>query len=93
MFHYKRKIFSVVIDYFSKFIETAHLERVDSSHILVALKSIFARHGIRKVIRLDKATNYSSEQFRSFVESWGITHIISSLTHPQSNGMVERIGV
>lgn len=79
-----------MIDYFSKFIETAPLNKLDTHHTTRALKSIFSRHGIPKVIRSDQGTNYSSENFKQFVNEWKITHVTSSPTHAQSNGMVER---
>lgn len=90
VYQYKGKNFILVIYYFSKFIETMPLEKLDSIHTINALKSIFARHGIPKTIRSDNGTNYSSEVFKTFVDSWNIKHITSSPTHAQSNGMVER---
>lgn len=90
VYQFAGKNYLMVIDYFSKFIETAPLERLDSHHTINLLKSFFARHGLPKVIRSDNGTNYSSDTFRKFVESWNIKHITSSPTHAQANGMVER---
>lgn len=88
LFQFNRKTYLIVIDYFSKFIETGIVEKLDAIHTINLLKSIFARHGIPKVIPSDNGTNYSSEQFKVFAKSWNIKHVTS--LHAQSNGMVER---
>lgn len=90
LYQFNNQNFIIVIDYFSKFIETSKLNKLDSISTISTLKSIFARHGIPNIIRSDQGTNYSSEEFKNFVNDWGIQHIMSSPTHAQSNGMVER---
>lgn len=90
IYQYKGKNFLIVIDYFSKFIETGPISKLDSLHTVIQLKSIFSRHGIPKTLRSDNGTNFSSSEFKEFTKSWGIEHITSSPTHAQSNGMVER---
>lgn len=90
VFQFNGKQFILIIDYFSKFIETSPLFKLDSAHTITALKSVFARHGIPKIIRTDNGTNFSSEEFKKFTVDWNIKHITSSPTHAMSNGMVER---
>lgn len=90
LFQFKGKTYLILIDYFSKFIEIGIVEKLDSIHTITLLKSFFARHGIPKIIRSDNGTNYSSDEFKEFVNSWNIKHVTSSPTHSQSNGMVER---
>ena len=38
----------------------------------------------------DNGPHFSSGQFKQFVTGWGIDHVTSSPTFPQSNGFIER---
>lgn len=91
---HKRK-FLLVVDYFSKYIEIAHLDRgSDSQKVITQLKSIFARHGIPYTLISDNGPPYNSEKFKEFCIDWGIEHITASPYHPKSNGQAERsIGI
>ena len=62
-----------------------------SFNVIVALKSIFARHGIPEIIRSDNGPQYSSREFAEFATSYGFRHTTSSPRYPQSNGQVERM--
>lgn len=94
LYYYKEINHILVVDYFSKYIETEKLENMSSQATIRTLKSIFARHGIPDEIFSDNATQFSSKEFKEFAKSWNIKHTTSSPTFAQSNGMVERhIGI
>ena len=46
IFEYEGKIYLLVIDYYSKFIETCRMWDKHASSVISALESIFVRHGI-----------------------------------------------
>ena len=52
--------------------------------------SIFAQHGIPKVVFSDNGPQYSSYEFKKFSKSRDFIHKTSSPEFPQSNGFVER---
>ena len=81
----------VVGDFYSKmiFIECIPPSQSNANKVVLLLKEIFSEHGIPKVLHSDNGPQYASAQFANFCISWGITHKISSLHYPQSNGFAE----
>ena len=55
LFYWKGSAYLLVIDYYSRYIETAKLSGESSSEVICHTKSIFARHGIPKEIISDNA--------------------------------------
>ena len=78
------------MDYFSRYIETQKLSSTTSSSIIIALKSIFACHGIPDVVVTDNGPQYSSSEFETFAASYNFSHITSSPYYLRGNGEVER---
>ena len=90
LFHLQKMDYLLVIDYFSRYIEIAKLSQTTSLEVVKHLKSIFARHGIPKIIMLDNGSQFSSHSFEEFSTEYGFTHLTSSPTFSQSNGEAER---
>ena len=90
LYEFKGSSYILVVDYFSRFIETQKLSSTTSSSIIVALKSMFARHGIPDTVVTDNGPQYSSNEFKIFAESYNFSHITSSPYHPRGNGEAER---
>lgn len=91
LFYLDGEIYLLVVDYFSKYIELVKL--IDSSssiQVITQLKSIFARHGIPKIVISDGGPQFSSHYFKQFSNEWQFTHIMSSPLYSQSNGLVEK---
>lgn len=89
LFHFRGSGFLLCVDYFSKFPEITKLRDVTTGNVIVALKSVFARHGIPDVILIN-GPQYASAESKDFAESWDFRHITSSPCHTQSNGQAER---
>lgn len=91
LFEFQRKVYMLVVDYYSKYIEIALLNSGFSSKKLTTeLKSIFARHGIPKILVSDNGPPFSSSEFNYFCKTWNIEHVLSSPYTPRSNGLAER---
>ena len=58
--------------------------------VVTAMKSIFSRHGIPKVLMTDNGPQFSARDFKCFSSKWEFRHITSSPLYSQSNGMTER---
>ena len=84
------KLYLIVIDYTSKYFEIAQLPDASSDTVITHMRSIFARHGVPKVVFSDNGLQYSSHEFNKFSKSWDFIHKTSSPEFPQSNGFVER---
>ena len=86
---HKGKNYLVVVDYYSKFIETALLSNKTAGTVITHLKSIFARHGIPEELVSDNMP-FNSKEFDEFAKEWGFKQTTSSPTYAQSNGMSEK---
>ena len=81
----------IVVDYFSRYIELAAMQKTTKSHeVIRALKAIFARHGIPEEVRSDNGPQYVSAEFIHFAKEWSFKHTTSSPCFPQSNGEAEQ---
>ena len=89
LFEYKTKDYVLVVDYYSKFIETRVLTSKTAQSVAQKLKSIFSIHGIPEEIIADNMP-FSSMYFSEFAKNYAIKVSTSSPTHSQSNGMAER---
>lgn len=88
--HYRDKIFLIVVDYYSKFIEVIELQSMTSTTVIDQLQIVFSRQGIPNTVMSDNGPEFSSESFKLFSEMWKFQHTTSSPRYPQSNGQVER---
>lgn len=62
LFHFQGQGYLLVIDYFSKYVETALLTEVSSLAPIKALKGIFAPFGIHKLLYSDNNPLYDSSR-------------------------------
>jgi hypothetical protein len=91
LFEWKKEVYLLVVDYYSRFIEIALLPSSPSSaNTIHRMKSIFARHGIPEIVISDNGPQYSSKEFKEFAREYRFAHQTSSPHFPQSNGEAER---
>ena len=79
-----------MVDYFSRYIEVAHLTNMTSAQTIGKLKNMFAHWGIPDEVVSDNGTQFTSREFKDFADLYGFEHTTSSPHFPQSNGEVER---
>ena len=68
------RTYIITVDYFSSFIEADLLTTTTSTEIIRKLKAHFARFGVPKVLVSDCGPQFTSREFTTFTERWGITH-------------------
>ena len=78
-----------MVDYYSRYIEIAHLTNMTSGQTIGKTKNMFAHWGIPDEVVTDNGTQFFSDEFRVFAETYGFGHTTSSPYFPQSNGEVE----
>ena len=83
------KLYLAAVDYYSNFIEIDLMTAMTSARTVTSLKKHCARYGIPRMIVLDGGPQLSSQEFKLFVDNWGITHITSSPMHQRANGRAE----
>ena len=90
LFEWKGDPFLLYVDYYSRYIEIAKLNRTTAGEVINKSKSIFARHGIPEIVFSDNGPQYTAEAFEDFAKSYQFVHKTSSPCFPQSNGEAER---
>ena len=90
LFHYKKALYLMIVDYYSKYFEISLLSSSKSQQVITYLKSNFARHGIPMRIISDNGPPFNSLEFSKFCKEWDIEHCTSSPYYPRSNGLVEK---
>ena len=80
----------IVVDYYSRYFELERMSTTTGSAVINKLKAIFARHGIPEKLISDNGPQFSAQEFACFANEWDFSHVMSSPTYPQSNGLVEK---
>ncbi|XP_061906727.1 uncharacterized protein K02A2.6-like isoform X2 [Entelurus aequoreus] len=90
LFFWKNSTYLLVVDYFSRYIEVAHLEVATAETVVAALKDVFSRHGTPETVFSDNGPQYSGSEFQTFARAYGFAHVTGSPRYPQANGEAER---
>jgi len=80
----------VAVDKFTKWIEAVPITSSTALTAVNFIKSIIFRFGVPHNIITDNGTNFTAAEFQNFCEELGIKINYASVTHPQSNGQVEK---
>ena len=74
----------------SRFPEAIPLRNIRAKTIIKALVKFFSFVGFPQVIQSDNGSNFRSKTFQDFLKNLNITQKFSSITHPESQGCIER---
>ncbi|XP_037576766.1 uncharacterized protein LOC119458988 [Dermacentor silvarum] len=91
LFHRNGQDYVHLVDYRSPFPEAISLHLTAAPAVINAIKSVFARHGIPRVVRSDNGPLFAAREFSAFAESYGFGYVTSSPYFPQLSGEVERM--
>ncbi|GFO17205.1 gypsy retrotransposon integrase-like protein 1 [Plakobranchus ocellatus] len=80
-----------VVDVATRWVEAVALKETTTEMVAEALLTIYARLGIPKEILSDHGPQFISDLMNQVCRLMGIKHVYSSIFHPSSNGMCERI--
>ena len=67
LFEMKGRNYLVIVDYYSRYIEIALLNRTTADEVIRHTKSVFSRHGIPEVVVSDNGPQFSSEAYAELV--------------------------
>lgn len=90
LFDYQGSTYLLIVDYYSRYIEIAKLNRLTAEEVIKQCKSIFARHGIPETVMSDNGPQFSAEVFEEFAHTYNFELTTSSPYYPRSNGEAER---
>ncbi|XP_043212315.1 uncharacterized protein K02A2.6-like [Amphibalanus amphitrite] len=89
-FSHAGKSWLVIADRLSGWPIAVSIDGEPTSRILVShLREVFAVYGVPNQLKTDGGPQFTARHTRTFLERWGVTHTISSLHYPQSNGHAE----
>jgi transposase InsO family protein len=80
----------LVVDKFTKWIEAKHATSITAAKAMEFIREIMYRFGIPNNIITDNVTQFTVREFKDFCADSGIKINCASVSHPQSNGQVER---
>ena len=89
-FEFEKSDYIVAVDYYSRWIDIAHLPSKSSAEVILKLKSFFSRNGIPLTFVSDNAMQFTSHEFETFAEKYNFVQATSSPRYPQANGAAER---
>ncbi|KYO47445.1 hypothetical protein Y1Q_0001239 [Alligator mississippiensis] len=81
----------VLEDYATQFPEAVPLRSITAPKVAEELLKWIAWVGIPQEILTDQGTNFMSGVMKAFCKTLGITQLRTSVYHPQTNGLVERL--
>ena len=87
---YLGHLFLVIIDSYSKWIESYIVPSTSSESTIKVLRRIFSSNGIPDHIVSDNGTSFTSLEFKYFLANTGIRHTLTPPYHPSSNGLAKR---
>ena len=90
LFHLEGEDYLLIVDSYSHYIEIVKLKSTTSKTVIEGTKSIFARHGIPRIIKSDNGPQYTSGEYKEFSKNWGFHHVTVSPYYPQANGLAEK---
>nr|AAP20843.1 retrotransposon protein, putative, Ty3-gypsy sub-class [Oryza sativa Japonica Group]ABF96690.1 retrotransposon protein, putative, Ty3-gypsy subclass [Oryza sativa Japonica Group] len=80
----------VAIDKFTKWIEATPTREIKADNAIKFIKGIFCRFGLPHRIITDNGSQFISADFQDYCIRLGVKICFASVSHPQSNGQVER---
>ncbi|CAB4007683.1 Retrovirus-related Pol poly from transposon [Paramuricea clavata] len=87
---YLGKMFLVVVDAYSKYLEIVPMSNATSTTTITALRHIFSNFGLLEHIVSDNGSQFTSEEFQKFLNDNNIQHTTTAPGHPATNGLAER---
>nr|ABA96243.2 retrotransposon protein, putative, unclassified [Oryza sativa Japonica Group] len=80
----------VAIDKFTKWIEAVPTGEIKADNAIKFIRGIFCRYGLSHRIITDNGSQFISADFQDYCIGLGVKICFASVSHPQSNGQVER---
>ena len=75
---FMNKMFLIVIDAHSKWLEIKMMNSITSADLIIELKEIFSYHGLCDQIVSDNGPSLTSQEFKQFSSANDIEHITTS---------------
>lgn len=87
---YLGKMFLVIVDAYSKFIDIVPMSSATSATTIAALRHTFSYFGLPEHLVTDNGSQFTSAEFKKFLRDNCIHHTTTAPDHPATNGLAER---
>ncbi|WP_435325998.1 DDE-type integrase/transposase/recombinase, partial [Klebsiella pneumoniae] len=78
------------MDVTTRYPEAIPIRSIHAKVVVKVLLGFFSKFGLPKEVQSDRGVNFTSKLFEDSMKEWGVSHIMSSAYHPQSQGALER---
>ncbi|GJY71812.1 reverse transcriptase domain-containing protein [Tanacetum coccineum] len=83
------KYILVAVDYVSKWVEDQALPTNDARIVIMFLRRLLAIFGVPKTLISDRGTHFINSQLEKALQKYRVTHKLSIVYHPQTNGQTK----
>ncbi|GJX37480.1 reverse transcriptase domain-containing protein [Tanacetum coccineum] len=83
------KYILVAVDYVSKWVKAQALYINDARVVIRFLRRLFTRFRVPKALISDQEMHFCNSQLEKALQKYGVTHKLSTVYHPQTNGQIE----
>lgn len=83
------KMILIIVDTYSKWPEAFLMNSTDSETTVNRFRECFSRYGIPRTVETDNGSQYTSEEFCTFLSKNGVRFVTSPPNHPATNGFAE----
>ena len=87
---FQNATFLVAVDAHSKWPEVFVMSSTTATATIVVLRQLCAAYGLPAQVVTDNGSQFTSDEFATFMKMNGIKHIKSAPYHPATNGLAER---
>ncbi|XP_055866617.1 uncharacterized protein LOC129922855 isoform X1 [Biomphalaria glabrata] len=87
----KNRYILTVVDVATRWPEAIPLRNINTETVIEALTNIFCRIGLPIEILSDQGPQFTSELYKQVCEFFSVKPVHSTIYHPSSNGMIERL--
>ena len=87
---YLSKMYLVIVDAYSKFVEVVPMAQATTSNTIAALRRVFSYFGLPEHLVTDNGSQFTSADFQKFQKENDIEHTLTAPGHPATNGLAER---
>ena len=88
LFELRNCSYSLVADYYLRFLEVQKLTATTSSNTVGYLKATFSRF---EILIIDNGPQFDSQEIKKLADSYEFKHATISPYYPQANGLAERL--
>ncbi|XP_054284286.1 uncharacterized protein K02A2.6-like [Macrosteles quadrilineatus] len=90
--NFEGKDFLILVDSRTKWVELFYMSsKTTSLKTIERLRTCFAAYGLPQTIVTDGGPQFTSSEFKEFLTTNGIHHVLTPPYHPASNGLAERM--